>query len=194
MLAPVAPHACEELWEMMGGEGFVSLSSWPIPDESKVDIRAEENEALITSVVEDTLNITKATGATPKKIFYYVAARWKWQTWLKALEKSMSAKIAQKDLMKELMANAEMRAKAEKVSKFTAQITDDLNRMAEERKKRLAQINLVDEAQALREAKDFFEKELNAEVNIYDEEDAERYDPRSRAQVAKPGRPAIFIE
>ena len=194
MLAPVAPHACEELWEMMGGEGFVSLSSWPIPDESKVDIRAEENEALITSVLEDTLNITKATGATPKKIFYYVAARWKWQTWLKALEKSMSAKIAQKDLMKELMANAEMRAKAEKVSKFTAQVTDDLNRMAEERKKRLVQIKLVDEAQALKEAKNFFEKELNAEVNIYDEEDAERYDPRSRAQVAKPGRPAIFIE
>ncbi len=194
MLAPVAPHACEELWEMMGGEGFVSLSSWPIPDESKVDIRAEENEALITSVLEDTLNITKATGATPKKIFYYVAARWKWQTWLKALEKSVSAKIAQKDLMKELMANAEMRAKAEKVSKFTAQITDDLNRMAEERKKRLVQIKLVDEAQALKEAKNFFEKELNAEVCIYDEEDAERYDPRSRAQVAKPGRPAIFIE
>jgi leucyl-tRNA synthetase len=194
MLAPIAPHACEELWKMMGGKGFVSLSSWPIPDESKVDIRAEENEALITGVLEDTLNITKATGTTPKKICYYVAARWKWQTWLKALEKSMSAKIAQKDLMKELMANAEMRAKAEKVSKFTAQITDDLNRMAEERKKRLLQIKLVDEAQALKEAKNFFEKELNAEVNVYDEEDAERYDPRSRAQVAKPGRPAIFIE
>jgi hypothetical protein len=145
-------------------------------------------------VLEDTLNITKATGTTPKKICYYVAADWKWQTWLKALEKSVSAKVAQKDLMKELMANAEMRAKAEKVSKFTAQITDDLNRMAQERKKRLLQVKLVDEAQALKEAKNFFEKELNAEVCIYDEEDTERYDPTSRAHVAKPGRPAIFIE
>jgi leucyl-tRNA synthetase len=96
--------------------------------------------------------------------------------------------------MKELMAKPELRAEAEKVSKFTVQITDDLNRMAEERKKRLVQVQLMDEVQALEEAKDFLAKQLNAEVNVYDEEDAERYDPRSRAQVAKPGRPAIFIE
>ena len=194
MLAPVAPHACEELWEMMGGEGFVSQSRWPVPDESKVDAEAEENEALIKSVLEDTLNIQRATGTTPKKICYYVAARWKWQTWHKALEKSVSAKVTQKDLMKELMTKPELRANAEKVSKFTAQITDDLNRMAEERKKRLLQVQLMDEAQAMKEAKNFFEKELHAEVNVYDEEDAERYDPKSRAQLAKPGRPAIFIE
>jgi leucyl-tRNA synthetase len=194
MLAPIAPHTCEELWQMMGGKGFVSTAPWPIPDESKVDIQAEENETLINSVLEDTLNITRATGATPKKICYYVAASWKWQAWLKALEKSVSAKVTQKDLMKELMAKPELRAQAEKVAKFTGQIADDLNRMAEERKKRLLQIKLMNETQALKEAKNFFEKELNAEVNIYDEEDPERYDPKSRAQLAKPYRPAIYIE
>jgi leucyl-tRNA synthetase len=194
MLTPVAPHVCEELWQMMGGRDFVSLSQWPTPDESKVDIRAEENETLIKSALEDTLNIIKATGATPKKICYYVAAQWKWQTWLKALEKSASKKVTQGDLMKELMMKPELRAKAEKVARFTEQIAEDLNRMAEERKKRLLQIRLMDEAQALREAKDFFKKELNAEVNVFDEEDPERYDPKSRAQLAKPYRPAIFIE
>ena len=29
LLAPFAPHIAEELWERLGGEGFVSLQSWP---------------------------------------------------------------------------------------------------------------------------------------------------------------------
>lgn len=29
ILAPFAPHMCEELWEKMGGTGFVSVSVWP---------------------------------------------------------------------------------------------------------------------------------------------------------------------
>jgi leucyl-tRNA synthetase len=29
ILAPFAPHLCEELWEKVGGKGFVSLAPWP---------------------------------------------------------------------------------------------------------------------------------------------------------------------
>jgi len=32
MLAPLAPHAAEELWELLGGEGFVSLAGYPEAD------------------------------------------------------------------------------------------------------------------------------------------------------------------
>ena len=194
MLAPVAPHMCEELWEMTGSKEFVSLTLWPTPDESKVDINAEENEALIMSVLEDTQNITKATGVAPKRICYYTAASWKGQAWLNALEKSVTSKVAQKDMMKDLMAKPELRAKADKVPKFITQILDELNRMSDERKKRLIEIKLIDEPQALKEAKAFLEKELNAKIDIYNEEDPQRYDPKSRAQLAKPYRPAIFIE
>ena len=194
MLAPVAPHVCEELWEMRGNKEFVSLTPWPRPDQSKIDIGAEENEKLVMSVLEDTQNILKATGVKPKKVCYYVAAPWKWQIWLSALEKSATGKVAQKDLMKELMAKPELRAKADKVSKFVGQTTDELNRMAEERKKQLLQIKCIDEAQTVKEAKSFLEKELNAKVEVYGEEEPKRYDPKSRAQLAKPYRPAIFIE
>jgi leucyl-tRNA synthetase len=194
MLAPVAPHMCEELWEMMGNEEFISLTSWPSRDESKIDINAEENEALIMSVLEDTQNITKATGVTPKRICYYTAASWKGQAWLYALEKSVIGKVAQKDLMKQLMTKPELRKKADKVAKFITQIVDELNRMSDERKKRLIDIRLIDEAKALKEAKAFLERELKAKIDIYNEEDPQLHDPKSRAQLAKPYRPAIFIE
>jgi leucyl-tRNA synthetase len=194
MLAPVAPHICEELWEMTGGKDFVSLTSWPMPNKTKTDIVAEGNEALITRLLDDTLNIVRATGAEPKRIYYYTAAPWKWEAYLKALKKSVSVKILQKDLMKELMDDPALKPKAEKVAKFTGQIVDEVNQMSEEQKSKQLQIELVNESQTLKEAKDFFERELNAEVYVYEEEDLERYDPKGRAALAKPYRPAIFIE
>ena len=36
LLSPFAPHITEELWEMLGGEGFLSVSEWPVYDESKM--------------------------------------------------------------------------------------------------------------------------------------------------------------
>ena len=35
MLSPFAPHVAEELWAMLGGEGFVCQRPWPAYDESK---------------------------------------------------------------------------------------------------------------------------------------------------------------
>jgi leucyl-tRNA synthetase len=194
MLAPVAPHMCEELWEMMGGKGFVSLTPWPEPDASRTDVDTEESETLITGVLEDTLSIMKATGVKPKKIYYYAAGPWKWKAYLKAVKGSTSRKIQQKDLMKEIMADPDLKAKAEKVARFVGQIIDEVNRMSEERKQRLLQIGIINEKQALDEASSFLKKEIKAEIHVYEEEDTKRYDPKGRAALAKPYRPAIFIE
>jgi leucyl-tRNA synthetase len=194
MLAPVTPHICEELWEKMGGKGFVSLASWPKPDEAKVDVKAEENEALIMNTLEDTLNIMKATGMTPKKICYYVAAPWKWQTYLKALDKAVSAKVVQSELMKELMKDHELRTKAEQVAKFVGQIVEEVNKFSDERKQRQRRVGIIDENQTLKDAQTFFKRELNAEIHVYSEDDPQRYDPKKRAYLAKPHRPAIYME
>jgi leucyl-tRNA synthetase len=194
MLAPIAPHVCEELWEIIGGHELLALGSWPKPDESKSDIRAEENENLVRGVLDDTLNIIKATGTKQKKIYYYTAAPWKWKAYLGALEKSASTKVLQKDLIKELMKDEDLRARPAEVAKFAGQIVDDANRMPDERKQRLIHIGIFDENQSLIDAKSFLKEALRAEIHVINEEDPHRYDPKARAQLAKPYRPAIFIE
>jgi len=194
MLAPVAPHVCEELWETMGHETFISQSPWPTTDGTLKDVIAEENEALITNILEDTLSIIKATRTKLKKINYYTAAQWKWTTYLKALEKSLSSGVLQRDLMKDLMRNPDLRSKAEEVARFTGQTVTEISRMSEETKQKQNQIGLLNESQTLNEAKDFLEKQLKAKICIYSEEDSNRHDPKNRAQLAKPYRPAIFIE
>jgi len=194
MLAPITPHICEEVWEMMGRRGFISLASWPTYDEARVDVEAEENEALIKSVLEDTLNIVKATGITPKRINYYVAAPWKWKVYLEALERSISARITLSDLMKELMKDPDLKKIAEVVMKFTRQIVDEVNQMPNDKRGRQLKTGVVDESQTLREAESFFERELNVEVFTYQEEDPQRHDPKKRAGLARPYRPAIYVE
>jgi leucyl-tRNA synthetase len=194
MLAPVAPHVCEELWETMGKEDFISRSPWPTVDQTKIDVHSEESEALVMNTFEDTLSILKATRTKPKRVCYYTAADWKWNIYLKALQKCVSTKILQKDLVRELMQDSDLRNKAEKVVKFTSQIVEELNRTSEETKQTRLKTGVLDEDYSLKEAKSFLEKELSAEVCIYREEDSTRHDPKDRAQLAKPYRPAIYIE
>jgi len=194
MLAPVTPHLCEEMWEKMGGKGFVSLASWPTVDEAKVDVKAEENETLIEGALEDTLNIIKATSISPKKIYYYTAAPWKWKAYLTAVKNSVSTKLVQSELMKELMKDNDMKKLAKQLAKFVGQLVDEVNRLSAERKQRQLRAGTIDENQSLKEAEAFFKRELNAEIIVQREEDQKRHDPKNRAQLAKPYRPAIYIE
>jgi len=194
LLAPFAPYICEEIWNKMGKEGFVSLAEWPTYDEKKVDMRAEETENLIKNVLEDTSNILRATKMVPKKIFYYSAASWKWKVYLTALEKSISAKITLSDLMKELMTDSDLKKTAQKVAKFARQIVEEINRMPEDKKRRQLQIGSVDENKTLREAETFFGREFNAKIHTYLEDDPQCHDPNRKAEQARPYRPAIYIE
>jgi len=194
MLSPFAPHICEELWEIKGGKNFVSQSIWPTPNQSKIDIKAEENEALIANMLEDTLNIIKATGIKPKKIFYYFAASWKWKVYQKALEKSVSAKIVQGDLIREVLKEADLGEKAREIATFVNKIVQEINRMPDEKKQRLLKVGFINESQMLKEAEDFFKRELKADIHFYNEEDIKLYDQKNKAVVSAPYRPAIYIE
>jgi leucyl-tRNA synthetase len=194
LLAPFMPYVCEEIWNKMGQEGFITSAKWPTFNEKKVNVKAEETEDLVGNVLEDTSNILRATKMTPKRVCYYSAASWKWNIYLKALEKSVVTKIVLSDLMKELMKNAELRKTAEKVAKFSSQTIAEINEMPEEKKRRQLQIGAMDEQETLAEAVKFFEREFNAKISIYREEDSKCHDPKKRAELAKPYRPAIYVE
>ena len=38
LLCPIAPHVCEEIWESLGGTGFLSMAKWPVYDLSLIHI------------------------------------------------------------------------------------------------------------------------------------------------------------
>ena len=59
LLNPIAPHVCEEIWELTGGEGLLAQQSWPAYEESKTvdaqtEIAVQVNGKLRSTVVVPT--------------------------------------------------------------------------------------------------------------------------------------------
>ena len=194
LLAAFTPHICEELWSEMKEEHFISLAKWPQAKEELIDERAEEKENLIKGIIEDTLNILKATKVTPQKICYYTASPWKWRVYLSVLEKSKHGEVKLNEIMREFAAEDDLKVKLKEVAKFAAKVVQEMGKMSEKRRANLLEIGTLKEKEVIEEAKDFLVDRFNACIIVYSENEKERYDPKLRAMLSMPCRPAIYIE
>jgi len=194
LLAPFAPHLCEEIWSLLGKKNFVSLASWPKPDEKLIDLSVEESENFVKSLMEDTQNIIQATKTTPSKIYYYVPAQWKWKLYLAILKKFTEEKLETSTLIREALKEPGMKEHAKEVANTVPKIAEEITKTQETRRETQLKIGALNEYKIIEEAKDFLSKEFKAEIHIFREDDPKRYDPKQRAKLAKPYRPAIFIE
>ena len=192
MLAPVTPHICEELWEILGEKDFVSSAPWPKPDEKLIDEKAEELEELLKNCLRDAQEIIKATRISPKSVRFYTAASWKWEIYNKLLAQSLEGRIDFKSTLRTLLKEKRMRSK--ETVDFIRRAIEDLNRLPIESKKRRMKLIMQDEVEILHNSVEFLREELKAEVEICSEEGEGIYDPAGRARFARPLRPAIYIE
>jgi len=194
LMAPFAPYVCEELWSVSGKDTFISLAKWPQANEGKVDALAEELENLLTDLVDDTLNVLKATKITPSRICYYSAAGWKWKVYRILLARAIEGEIKVGEVMKELAKDSTLGEKIKDVARFFPKILKALSKLPIERKKRLVIVELSGEKEFIESALGFLEERFGSKVDVYGEEDEGRYDPKLRAALAVPGQPAIYIE
>ncbi len=70
LLHPFTPHITEELWHKIGNKNFISLESWPVAEEKKIDERFEEQEKAVDNLITDVNNILKIVGKK-NKVFVY---------------------------------------------------------------------------------------------------------------------------
>ena len=193
LLAPFAPHLCEELWSKKE-KPFISLAEWPQAREELVSVQVEEKENLTRKIIEDTLNILKATKITPKKIYYYTASPWKWKVYLKVLQKSMCGEVKLNEVMKELAADEDMKGKLKQAAKFTSKILQETGKIPEKRRAKLLQIGALNEKKVIEDGKDFLTERIKARIIVSREDEKNRYDPKQKAMLSIPCRPAIYIE
>lgn len=71
LLSPFCPHVTEELWEKLGNKPFLSTSSWPEADESKIKQKGEIVDLDEKIIAEINYQISK-TDKKPKEIFVYL--------------------------------------------------------------------------------------------------------------------------
>ncbi|MGA2680616.1 MAG: leucine--tRNA ligase [Candidatus Bathyarchaeia archaeon] len=194
LLAPFAPFLCEELWSRTGEKCLVTVAPWPICEEGKIDAAAEEQENMIIDLIEDTSNILKVMKITPKRICYYTNAPWKWQVYLKILDKSLLGDAKINELMKEFAFDSEFKPRIKDIAGLVPKIMKALTKLPTERKTNMLKFKGLCEKEILEDAIGFLKERFKAEVSIYSENDEKRYDPKHRAAMAMPNQPAIYIE
>ncbi len=191
MMAPFAPHLCEEMWERLGHEPFVVLETWPQPENVQKGEQAELSEQLISNTLEDVKEILSATGSQYSKLNLYVAPEWKKSLYSREIEASMEGKDMS-DVISEAMKDQKIRQNVKRAVKFIQNTYSDLSRMPRDQLQSLANADM-DEGKVLSEAAKFISRETGMEVSVQRAEDPD-HDPQGKADRATPYRPAIYLE
>src|SRR2546426_1031538 len=193
MIAPLAPHVAEEMWASLGNKGLVAKADWPEFEENLHDSAAEAAESIIRQTLDDTAEILRATGLTPKRITYYSASPWKWRIYQEALGRAVNSQTSQGNFIGNMMSYIELRSIGKPAVDFASKAIRQATQMKEEL--RMARVGLeLKEMKILEDAKDFFSREFKAEMLVGQEGEKRVNDPKDRARSAEPYRPAIFIE
>lgn len=190
LLAPLAPYTAEEAWSLIGGYGLICKAEWPQPDLSTIDEEAEKSEEFIKELIEDTNRILRVLPGRPSRIVYYVAADWKWSVYEDVL--NMEEPDVKTILVK--LENTGVKVDKATVAKFIRSTIDMLPKMNREFAKTWVGFKQQHEYLLLKEVKEFLEREFKCEVLVYYEDSSEIYDPKKRATLARPCKPAIYVE
>jgi leucyl-tRNA synthetase len=198
LLSPFAPFFCEEIWEIMGNHSFISLAPWPESDDSKLYLKAEDNERLIQDTIVDIHKITKVTKMIPKMIAIYTASSMKYILYKKILNRIQSQSTANFGvLMKEFVNDNEIKDFVKQNPDLVKKIIDDILSESVEVRRRRTKIDSFDELIPLQDARSLLISEFGndqVEVNIFSEDSSDKYDPKQKSKYARPFKPAIFIE
>jgi len=198
LLSPFAPYFCEEVWEIMGNDSYVSLVQWPESNQSKITLKSEDNERLIQSIIFDIQKITKVTKMVPKKISIYTASSIKCTLYRKILDRiQRQATPNFGQIMKEFVNDNEVKDLVKRNPDLVKKIIDDILSESVNVRERRMKIDSFDEKIPLEDGKSLLVSEVGnnqLELYIYSEDDNNKYDPKQKSKFARPYKPAIYIE
>jgi leucyl-tRNA synthetase len=176
LLAPVAPHITEELWEELGEEGFVAEASFPEPAGDVADYDLERR--LVENTRGDVRQIIDVAGIeAPERIEVCVAPDWKHRALSMAMESDAD------NVISELMSEPSIRERGDAAADYGQELQD-------ERQSLTRTLSPDREFETLRRAAWLLRREFDADVRVVRAEEADD----DLAGDAKPGRPAIRID
>jgi leucyl-tRNA synthetase len=173
LLAPVAPHVAEEMWELLDNDGLVAEAHWPAAEKPEAyDIERQ----LVANTREDIRDIVEVAGIDdPGRIEIAVAPNWKHRV-------RELAREADGDVVGTVMQDEQLRQHGEAAADYAKELAgtehfDD-------------ELSPDREQAALDRATWLLEREFDADIVVYGSDEA----PDNLVGKATPGRPGINIE
>ncbi|SHL55946.1 leucine--tRNA ligase [Haladaptatus paucihalophilus] len=185
LLAPFIPFMATELHERLTGNP-IAEAEWPDVDSDFESTVTEIEESLVEGLTDDVRDIVNVTDTDPETIRVYVAADWKRHVLAAVVDTGPNVGA----VMGEVMQDEELREKGDEVNQLVQKLVEDVRERPDEQVAVLADLN---EVEVYEDARDFFEREFEADVEVY-REGADVPDPEDKARHAAPLRPAIHLE
>jgi leucyl-tRNA synthetase len=176
LLAPVAPHLAEELWDDLGNDGFVVDAEWPTAEIDRDHV--EKRRRLVGNTREDVRDIVDVAGIEdPKRIDVVVAPDWKYD----ALEIAIDSDAP--NLIGELMGASHIREQGDAAADYGQELQAEREALS-------MTLSPEEEYNVLESAAWLLEREFDAAVDVVRAAEADEADLKH----ATPGRPGIEIE
>ncbi len=183
LTAPFTPHLAEEL-NINFESSMVTEKDLPEIEESAISDKVEAKEEYLRDVKEDIKHILKVTDIEGETIYIYVAEPWKEE----ALKEIMDDREKGMSIMGDLVQKIE--APKDKLSSFVQKTLQDIKEKGEKKTWKIS----FDEVSALEQGKKFLENEFDTDIQIYEGDKKDIYDPEGKSQKAAPRKPAIYVE
>ena len=185
LLAPFVPFMATELHERLTGDP-IAEAEWPDPDSAFESTTTELEESLVETLTEDVRDIVDVTETDPDTVRVYVAADWKGTV----LDEVVTTGPDVGAVMGSVMQREELRERGDAVNDLVQDLVEDVRERPDDE---VGALSAVDEVAVYEDARDFLEREFDADVEVYREgEDVP--DPADKARHAVPMRPAVHIE
>jgi leucyl-tRNA synthetase len=184
LVSPFAPHLAEELWQLLGEKGFISLQKWPKYDEKKIDKKADALEEMIHSTISDIKAVQELTKMKKtKKITIIISSSWKYE-FFKEMRKQLQKSFNTGEIIKGLMKDEKLKKQGKLIANLVPKLVKDPARVPE------TVLDQKTEMQNFEDSREFFEAEFKAKVEITSEDKSRE----KKAGSAMPGKPAIVLE
>jgi leucyl-tRNA synthetase len=197
LLSPFAPFISEEIWNNLGSRSSIVASKWPTVFNEKIDPLSEESDEFIKRLTLDISNIIKVTKKLPHTIYIYCSSSGKQKIYQKILKIiTLTNERNFGNIMKKLIQDPETSYAKTDPSFVKKTVEDILSESVESRNNRL-NLNSLDEISIIKDSENLISNELefeNIQINVYSEEEKDKFDPKSKSRFSRPYKPAIYLE
>lgn len=189
VMSPVIPHIAEEINEQMGNDTFISIRKMKIDELTEQDKLHAKQSKFVDNLVEDIDQIVKLVDSKPKIIHVYINSKWKNHLYevVKEMFKEEAVNIGK--LMEAAKRDNELQ-------KHMAAIANEAKQMMKDPS--IFKIDMIlpqKQKGAVEGYVNYISKRYDgAEIKIHMADDKEIYDPKKKANKARPMKPALLLE
>jgi leucyl-tRNA synthetase len=207
MISPFCPFLGEEVWNLLFGKETNGQSifnnSWPEFDKKLDNFVTDDNELMISNLLEDLnkiLKVTKNRGI--QKVYIYLASDNKKRLYKRMIDLVINTNSRNFGvLMKSLLSDPAISEDEKKFTKsntdLVKKINEDILSLSPAELSRRGKITYFDEKIPLTDAKSLIANELKIQaqnIEVFEENDQQLVDPKNKSRFSRPYKPAIYIQ